>query len=119
MHLNHLNLAVSDAAETAAFLKKYFGLQDLNEASPASATMAFLTDGHGMILSLIRGKRGVEPEYPGSFHIGFAQESEERVDEINRRLKEDGYDVPPPDRLHGSWTFYFRAPGGFTIEVLA
>ena len=44
---------------------------------------------------------------------------EERVNEINRRLKEDGFDVPPPERFHGSWTFYFRAPGGgFTIEVL-
>jgi lactoylglutathione lyase len=41
------------------------------------------------------------------------------VNEINRRLKGDGYDVPEPSRQHGSWTFYFRAPGGFTIEVLA
>jgi hypothetical protein len=41
------------------------------------------------------------------------------VNEINKRLKDDGYDVPAPSRQHGSWTFYFRAPGGFTIEVLA
>jgi hypothetical protein len=34
-------------------------------------------------------------------------------------LKDVGYDVPPPSRQHGSWTFYFLAPGGFTIEVLA
>jgi hypothetical protein len=56
--------------------------------------------------------------YPASFHVGFIQPNPERVDEINRRLKEDGYDVPPPSRQHGSWTFYFRAPGGFTVEVL-
>ena len=42
-----------------------------------------------------------------------------RVDEINARLKADGYDVPPPSRQHGSWTFYFHAPGGFMIEVLS
>jgi lactoylglutathione lyase len=52
------------------------------------------------------------------FHIGFVQESEEQVNEINRRLRDDGYAVPEPARLHGSWTFYFQAPGGFTVEVL-
>ncbi|MCC2669799.1 MAG: glyoxalase family protein [Armatimonadetes bacterium] len=117
MKLNHLNLTVTDAAETAAFLQRYFDLRPLGDG-PASATMAFLTDDQGMVLTLIRGKRGVEIQYPANFHIGFIQESEARVDEINRRLKEDGYDVPAPDRLHGSWTFYFQAPGGFTIEVL-
>jgi lactoylglutathione lyase len=51
--------------------------------------------------------------------IGFIQESEEQVNEINRCLKADGFDVPTPSRQHGSWTFYFDAPGGFTIEVMA
>ncbi|SUA97587.1 glyoxalase [Paenibacillus thiaminolyticus] len=46
------------------------------------------------------------------------QESVEKVNEINRRLKEDGFNVAPPKRLHG-WTFYVKAPGGFTVEVLA
>ena len=73
------------------------------------------------LLTLTSAKVGREGEvkYPATFHIGFIQESEEKVNEINRRLKEDGFDVPPPDRQHGSWTFYFRAPGGFLIEVLA
>lgn len=46
------------------------------------------------------------------------QESEARVNRINKRLRNDGFDVPPPSKQHGSWTFYFRAPGGFTVEVL-
>lgn len=49
------------------------------------------------------------------FHIGFIQESEEQV---NQRLREDGFQVSKPARLHGSWTFYLKSPGGFTIEVL-
>jgi lactoylglutathione lyase len=118
MKLNHLNLSVSNAAETAAFLRTYFGLRSIEGAPPDKTTMAFLTDDNGMILSLFREQREGEIQYPGTFHIGFIQESEERVNEVNRRLKEDGFDVPPPDRMHGSWTFYFRAPGGFTIEVL-
>jgi lactoylglutathione lyase len=35
------------------------------------------------------------------------------------RLREDGYTVDRPTRAHRSWTFYFKAPGGLTIEVLA
>jgi catechol 2,3-dioxygenase-like lactoylglutathione lyase family enzyme len=118
MKLNHLNLTVSDAAETAAFLAKYFGMQPMVGA-PATPAMAFLTDENGMILSLMRGKRDEEPHYPGYFHIGFIQPNPEAVDEVNRRLKADGFDVPPPDHMHGSWTFYFKAPGGVTVEVLA
>ena len=32
-----------------------------------------------------------EVKYPTTFHIGFIQESKERVDGINRCLKEDGF----------------------------
>jgi lactoylglutathione lyase len=56
--------------------------------------------------------------YPPSFHIGFIQATEREVDAINRRLRKDGFEVAPPARLHGAWTFYFTAPGGFVIEVL-
>ena len=55
--------------------------------------------------------RESEVRYPATFHIGFIQESEEQVNEVNRRLKDDGFDVLPPGRLHGSWTFYFLARG--------
>jgi hypothetical protein len=27
-------------------------------------------------------------------------------------------EIDKPSRQHGAWTFYFEAPGGFTIEVL-
>ncbi|MFN3651026.1 MAG: VOC family protein [Armatimonadota bacterium] len=119
MTLNHLNLTVTDAAEAASFLEKYFGLRPFDGAPPHSATMAFLRDDRGFILSLFRGKRDVPVEYPGFFHIGFTQPSQEAVNELYRRLKDDGYDVPMPERQHGSWTFYFIAPGGFRIEVLS
>ena len=25
--------------------------------------------------------------------------------------------MKPPHEFHGGWTFYFRAPGGFLVEV--
>jgi len=119
MKLNHLNLTVSNVLEAHHFLEKHFGLKSYGEMAPRE-TMSFLSDDDGMVLALFRVAKGAEVRYPAGFHVGFIQESEERVNEINRQLKEDGYDVPPPSRQHGSWTFYFTCPGGgFVIEVLA
>ena len=118
MKLNHLNLTVTDALEASQFLVKYFGLKPAEWVEP-SKTFALLLDPDMFVLTLMRGKRDQAPEYPQNFHIGFAQPNEEHVNEINRRLRADGYGVPEPARLHGSWTFYFTAPGGYTIEVLA
>ena len=117
MILNHLNLTVTDVRETHQFLQKYFGMHDKG----GNNNIAFLADDKGLFLSLTSLKIGGETnvKYPANFHVGFGQPSEEHVNEINRRLKDDGYDVPPPSRQHGSWTFYFTAPGGFTIEVLS
>lgn len=116
MTLNHLNLTVADVPETVRFLQSYFGMRD----GGGNRNIAMVLDDGGMVLTLTSPKLSHETEvrYPGSFHIGFIQENEEGVNALNRRLKEDGYDVPSPSRQHGSWTFYFRAPGGFVIEVL-
>ena len=118
MNLNHLNLTVTKPLETREFLVKYFGLKP---AARGNEHIAFLSDDNGMVISLTNVKLGGESgvKYPANFHIGFGQESKERVNEINQRLKADGFDVPPASIQHGAWTFYFVAPGGFTIEVLA
>jgi catechol-2,3-dioxygenase len=117
MKLNHLNLSVTDPVETQKFLAKYFGLKPMGKANNQ---ISFLSDDNGIVLSLTNVQLGGESDvkYPATFHIGFIQESEERVDRINAELRAGGFDVPPPSRQHGSWTFYFLAPGGFTIEVL-
>lgn len=113
MVLNHLNLTVSNAVQTQQFLAQYFGLKPMGKATER---MAFLTDDRGMIISLFSA---AQISYPDTFHIGFAQDSPAKVDEIYHRLRADGYEVDAPSRMHGSWTFYFKAPGGFTIEVLS
>lgn len=118
MKLNHLNLTVSNVPETHRLLEKHFGLKSYGGTEPREA-MSFLSDDDGAVLALFRAEGGKQVNYPPGFHIGFMQSSEERVNEINRRLREDGYNVPEPARLHGSWTFYFKSPGGLTIEVLA
>lgn len=112
MKLNHLNLTVTDVRAASEFLEKYFGLR----ITGGNAGMAFLSDDDRLVLTLMKAGRTTEVKYPGNFHIGFFVESEETVDAINRRLKDDGYDVAPPERLH-AYTFYVAAPGGFMIEL--
>ena len=117
MKLNHLNLTVSDVSETRAFLEKYFGLKRA-EAAEGDDSFDVMFDDGNLVLTLMKvGKAAVK--YPASFHIGFIQENEEKVNDINQRLKDDGFDVKPPRHFHGSWTFYCKAPGGFTVEVLS
>jgi lactoylglutathione lyase len=112
--LNHVNLTVSDVQAARRFLERYFGLR-----SPGGGKKNFdvLFDDNGLVLTLIGAGKGKTVAYPPSFHIGFMQPTEEDVDRINARLREDGFEVEPPQRLHG-WTFYVEAPGGFTVEVL-
>lgn len=115
MKLNHINLTVSDVPKTSAFLEKYFGLKPIPNG-PANANMALLFDDNSMVINVMKG---ADASYPETFHVGFIQESDERVNEIHQRLKDDGFEVEAPRIFHGSWTFYFQSPGGFLIEVLS
>jgi catechol 2,3-dioxygenase-like lactoylglutathione lyase family enzyme len=83
---------------------------------PGRAGFAVLFDDRGLVLTLMKGK-AADVRYPPTFHVGFMQESEAQVDALYERLRADGYEAEPPQRSH-AWTFYLRAPGGFTIEVL-
>ncbi len=117
MILNHLNLTVTDVPAAKAFLEHYFELRPYENDRDTKNFVA-LFDANGFVLTLMKGGHNTEVKYPNTFHIGFGQPSEEHVNNINRRLKADGYDVQPPERHH-AWTFYVNAPGGFTVEVMA
>lgn len=111
MKLNHVNLTVTDVPAAAKFLGTYFGLR--NQGGNKGFTVLF--DDDNLVLTLMKAG---QVSYPGTFHIGFVQESEERVNEIYQRLKDGGFEMKPPERSH-AWTFYVQAPGGFLVEVLA
>ena len=116
MALNHLNLTVPDVPRTREFFETYFGFRCVVERGRDA--LAVLVDESEFVLTLNNFGKETQVEYPGAFHIGFRQESRERVDELHERLKAGGFDVEPPKEFHGAWTFYFRAPGGFLVEVL-
>jgi lactoylglutathione lyase len=116
MKLNHINLTVTNVDEASNFLVKYFGMQNMG----GNKGMGFLTDeenGWGFVLTLMKASEATQEKYPGTFHIGFFIESENTVDELHRRLKADGFDVPAPENTGHSYGFYVKAPGGFTVEV--
>jgi len=117
MILNHINLTVNDVQAAKAFLQTYFGLRHIDEYDD-SKNFVVLLDSSGFVLTLMTGGRVTEVAYPKTFHIGFGQESKEKVNEIYRRLKADGFDVEAPEQHH-AWTFYVNAPGGFTVEIMA
>jgi catechol 2,3-dioxygenase-like lactoylglutathione lyase family enzyme len=114
MRLNHLNLTVPDVARTRDFFEKYFGFRPVFDRG---GTLAVLIDESGFVFTLSNFNKATEVDYPGAFHIGFNQESREKVDEFYRRLTGDGIDANPPKEFHGAWTSYFRAPGGFLVEI--
>ena len=116
MKLNHINLTVTDVREASDFLVKFFGMRNMG----GNKGMGFLTDekdGWGFVLSLMKATKGTQAKYPSTFHIGFFIEARESVDALNCHLREDGFDVPPPEDTGHSYGFYVDAPGGFTVEV--
>lgn len=115
MHLNHLNLTVTDVAAAANFLQTYF---DMHPQGGGNKNFTVLLDDSSLVLTLMKAAHNTEVKYPGSFHIGFIQASEAHVDALNQRLKADGFNVQLPEHHH-AYTFYVDAPGGFTVEVLA
>ena len=116
MKLNHLNLTVTDVRAATTFLVRYFGMRDIG----GNEGMGFLTDDDhewGFVLTLMKANKESQANYPGNFHIGFFIDVKETVDELYRRLKEDGFDAPAPEDTGHSYGFYVEAPGGFTVEV--
>ena len=116
MVLNHLNLTVPDVPKSRDFFETYFGFKCVAERGRDA--LAVMVDESRFVLTLNNFDKATEVTYPGAFHVGFMQDSREKVDEIFEKLKAGGLDPQPPREFHGAWTFYFKAPGGFTVEVL-
>jgi catechol 2,3-dioxygenase-like lactoylglutathione lyase family enzyme len=118
MKLNHVNLTSLDIQADRAMFERYFGLHCLAARGKGLVVMQD-DDGMVFVLNNFPRKRGsfTYPLDSDVLHIGFLQETREAVDTIHARLVADGWDAPAPRNYHGAWTFYFRAKGGYFIEV--
>lgn len=118
MRLNHVNLTTTDIAADRAMFERYFGMRCLVARGKALVVME---DDDEMVLVLndFARKRGAfaYPDDKDVLHVGFLQESREAVDAVHARLVADGWDAPAPRDDHGAWCFYFKAKGGYFVEV--
>ena len=115
MILNHLNLTVAAVDDAARFFEAYLGLRCVEKKGQNA--FALLVDDAGFCLILSNFDRSAAPQYPKDFHLGFIQKTKEQVEALHQRLQTGGYASQPPRQMHGSWGFYFTAPGGILIEV--
>ena len=115
MNLNHMGLGVTEIARTVEMFETYFGWRRA-EGTPVNERMAFLLDDSDALITMFKVK---DATYPKIFHIGFIQDSVEQVTAMHERLTAGGFEPENVREEHGRMTFYFRAPGGFMIEVNA
>jgi len=115
MNLNHLGLGVTEVPNTVAMFEKYFGRRRVDR-SPANDKMGFVNDDSGALITIFRVR---DVNYPKIFHIGFMQDSVEQVHNLHDQLSADGFEPETMREEYGRKTFYFQAPGGFTVEVNA
>ncbi|KAB7647074.1 VOC family protein [Sulfitobacter donghicola] len=111
MKFSHVNIVVNNVIETRQFYEKYFNMKctiDIGEQ------FASLRDSEGFLFNIMYGQR---IDYPENYHIGFIQDSEESVDLLYQRLLKDGYNPGNPEFTHNSYTFFFKSPGDFYVEI--
>ena len=89
MKLNHVNLPVADISATRDFFEKHFGFRRIAEPTDANVV---LTDNAGLVLTISNFDHADEVTYPKWFHVGFMQDSDERVEHIYNQLKSAGID---------------------------
>ena len=114
MKLNHVNLSVPEVEVTAAFFEEHFGLRRVAERA---GMIAVMLDEASTVLTFSNFYKDTEVAYPRGFHVGFLQDSREEVDAIFARLEAAGIAHDRPRTVHGTWGFYFDAPGGVQVEV--
>jgi catechol 2,3-dioxygenase-like lactoylglutathione lyase family enzyme len=114
MHLNHLDLQVTDVQAHAAFFERFFDfVHRSNRASPA---IAILEGDGGFTLVLQRKKRDDE-RYPEGFHVGFVVDDVGLVEDARARLVAGGA-VVSDVIVNGRGTMiYCETPDGILVEV--
>jgi catechol 2,3-dioxygenase-like lactoylglutathione lyase family enzyme len=112
MHLNHLDLQVSDVVASVAFFEGLFGLE--LQSSRTSPAIAILSDGRDFVLVL---QRHANPTYPAGFHLGFLVEDVDTVLRFHERARAGGFAVSDVDVNNRGTMVYCRAPDGYAVEV--
>jgi catechol 2,3-dioxygenase-like lactoylglutathione lyase family enzyme len=117
--LNHTNLTTYDVPALKQFFTSAFGFETLNERG---GKFAVLRNSDGFLLTLMHDKNMTPQQgYPGLFHVGFLQPTQQAVDTLYHALLGLNYQAPTPEKLERggppTYGFYCDAPGGVLVEV--
>src|ERR1700685_903304 len=95
--LNHTNLTTFDVPALTAFFRSVFDFQVMDKRNDK---VAVLRNFDGFVLTLMYDKH-MTPEqgYPGLFHVGFLQPTQDAVDLVHKALNARNYMAPKPERL--------------------
>lgn len=114
MKLNHINLVVSNVADSIKLFETYFNFKCTG--IKGDNIIAVLKGADGFTLVIMASKKEQEI-YPDAFHIGFMLDSQEAVTKTYTALKNDGIDIgQEPGKIRDSFGFYFNY-GNIMIEV--
>jgi catechol-2,3-dioxygenase len=117
--LNHTNLTTYNVPALTEFFRSVFAFQLLHQRADK---LTVLRNPEGFLLTLMYDKR-MTPEqgYPGLFHVGFLQPTQNAVDLMHEALSARNYKAPKPAKLQRggppTYGFYCEAPGGVPVEV--
>jgi catechol 2,3-dioxygenase-like lactoylglutathione lyase family enzyme len=117
MHLNHIDLQVSDVSAARRFFEENFGLHCIFQRREQ---LAILRDDAGLEFGVSNLFDSPPPVYPKDFHIGFILEKESDVRATFDRLQKAGVTMKT-DVSRGGPNVYFMCtgPDGIGIEVRA
>ena len=117
--MNHTNLTTYNVPALTEFFCSVFDFQPLEKRGDK---LSVLRNADGFLLTLMYDKR-MNPEqgYPGMFHVGFLQPTQDAVDSMYESLSARNYTAPKPAKLQRggppTYGFYYDAPGGVMVEV--
>lgn len=125
MKIEHIAMYVNHLTEARDFFVKYFGAVSNEEYHNRSTDFRsyFLTFDDGARLEIMNKPQMDDSEKTvartGFIHIAISVGSRENVDEITKRLKEDGYEVLSGPRITGDGYYESCVVGveGNQIEI--
>jgi catechol 2,3-dioxygenase-like lactoylglutathione lyase family enzyme len=114
MKLNHINLVVSNVAETIRLFEKHFNFRVLE--IKGDNIIAVLKGEEDFTLVIMADKTN-DSVYPEAFHIGFILNNTDEVINMYNKLIADNILVSSePKKIRDSFGFYFHF-GNIMIEV--
>lgn len=117
MKLNHINLPVHDVSAAREFFETYFEFESADVKLNDTLSILKSTDGFILVLMSEELNDNGNYTYPGAFHIGFFQQTDEEVKAFYHRLKNGSVEVGQKPRLiRKTFGFYFHYQG-VLIEI--